>query len=71
MLASVVTHGGTTKTAQAALGELRLAYDLFEKAAKYGGRAVKFLVSGHRLHNSSSSLADISCVSVSALRPPP
>ena len=44
MLASVVTHGGTTKTAQAALGELRLAYELFEKAEKHGGRAVKFLV---------------------------
>lgn len=44
MLASVVTHGGTTKTAQAALGELRLAYELFETAAKHGGRAVKFLV---------------------------
>lgn len=44
MLASVVTHGGTTKTAQAALGELRLAYELFENAAKHGGRAVKFLV---------------------------
>ncbi|OSX56730.1 hypothetical protein POSPLADRAFT_1083705, partial [Postia placenta MAD-698-R-SB12] len=50
MLASVVTHGGTTKTAQAALGELRLAYDLFEKAAKYGGRAVKFLPIVRRLH---------------------
>ncbi|KAL6304699.1 hypothetical protein BKA93DRAFT_258954 [Sparassis latifolia] len=37
-LASVVTHGGLTKTAQAALGELRLAYDLFEKAALHGGR---------------------------------
>ena len=44
MLASVVTHGGTTKTAQAALGELRLAYELFESAAQHGGRAVKFLV---------------------------
>lgn len=45
MLASVVTHGGTTKTAQAALVELRLAANLFEQAARYGGRAVKFLVS--------------------------
>ena len=44
MLASVVTHGGTTKTAQAALGELRSAAVLFEQAASYGGRAVKFLV---------------------------
>ncbi|TFY69763.1 hypothetical protein EVJ58_g254 [Rhodofomes roseus] len=48
---SVVTHGGTTKTAQAALGELRLAYDLFENAAKYGGRAVKFLPVVRRLHD--------------------
>ena len=45
MLGSVVTHGGITKTAQAALGEVRLAYGLFGEAAKYGGRAVKFLVS--------------------------
>lgn len=45
MLASVVTHGGTTKTAHAALGELHLAAALFEQAASYGGRAVKFLVS--------------------------
>ena len=44
MLGSVVTHGGTTKTAQAALGEVRLAYALLEKEAKYGGRAVHFLV---------------------------
>ncbi|KZT64967.1 hypothetical protein DAEQUDRAFT_565105 [Daedalea quercina L-15889] len=51
MLASVVTHGGTTKTAQAALGELRLAYDLFESAAKHGGRAVKFLPIIRRLHD--------------------
>ncbi|KAH9944904.1 fungal-specific transcription factor domain-containing protein [Amylocystis lapponica] len=51
MLASVVTHGGTTKTAQAALGELRLAYDLFENAAKHGGRAVKFLPVIRRLHD--------------------
>ena len=45
MLGSVVTHGATTKTSQAALAELRLAKDLFEKAAGHGGRAVKFLVS--------------------------
>ncbi|KAH8080733.1 fungal-specific transcription factor domain-containing protein [Cristinia sonorae] len=50
MLASVVTHGATTKTSQAALGELRLAKDLFEKAAEYGGRAVKFLPAVKRLH---------------------
>lgn len=46
MLASVVTHGATTKTSQAALAELRLAKELFESAAGYGGRAVKFLVRG-------------------------
>ncbi|PCH36758.1 hypothetical protein WOLCODRAFT_127620 [Wolfiporia cocos MD-104 SS10] len=51
MLASIVTHCGATKTAQAALGELRLAYDLFEKAAKHGGRAVKFLPIVRRLHD--------------------
>ncbi|KAI0943568.1 hypothetical protein AcW1_002704 [Taiwanofungus camphoratus] len=51
MLASVVTHGRTTKTAQAALGELRLACDLFEKAAEHGGRAVKFLPIVRRLHD--------------------
>ena len=45
MLGSVVTHGGTTKTAQAALTELRQAVLLFEHAAQHGGRAVKFLVS--------------------------
>lgn len=44
MLASVVTHGGITKTAQAAMGELRQALDLFDRTSKHGGRAVKFLV---------------------------
>ncbi|KAI0325812.1 hypothetical protein GY45DRAFT_1339856, partial [Cubamyces sp. BRFM 1775] len=43
MMASVVTRGGTSKTAQAALSELRMACDLFERAAKHGGRAGKFL----------------------------
>ncbi|KAI0708422.1 hypothetical protein C8Q76DRAFT_627233 [Earliella scabrosa] len=43
MMGSVVTRGGTTKTAQAALGELRGAYELFTAAAKHGGRARKFL----------------------------
>ncbi|KAI0696344.1 hypothetical protein BC835DRAFT_1272113 [Cytidiella melzeri] len=51
MLGSVVTHGGVTKTAQAALGEVRLAYDLFERAARYGGRAVKFLPIVRRIHD--------------------
>ena len=47
MMGSVVTRGGTTKTAQAALGELRGAYELFTAAAKHGGRARKFLVCSH------------------------
>ncbi|KAK7680387.1 hypothetical protein QCA50_016627 [Cerrena zonata] len=51
MLASVVTHGGITKTAQAAMGELRLALDLFERTSKHGGRAVKFLPIIRRLHD--------------------
>ena len=51
MMASVVTRGGTSKTAQAALSELRMACDLFERAAKHGGRAGKFLVySSYLLH---------------------
>lgn len=45
MLASVVTHSSQSKVAPAALLELRTAHGLFEKAATYGGRAVKFLVS--------------------------
>ncbi len=48
MMGSVVTRGGTTKTAQAALGELRLACDLFERAAQHGGRALKFVVRARR-----------------------
>ncbi|KAI0074277.1 hypothetical protein K474DRAFT_1601776 [Panus rudis PR-1116 ss-1] len=51
LLGSVVTHGGGTKTAQAALGELRLALELFDRAARYGGRAVKFLPILRRLHD--------------------
>ncbi|TBU26314.1 fungal-specific transcription factor domain-containing protein [Dichomitus squalens] len=43
MLGSVVTHSGPTKTAQAALAELRIACDLFERAAQQGGRATKFV----------------------------
>ncbi|KAI1786226.1 fungal-specific transcription factor domain-containing protein [Ganoderma leucocontextum] len=43
MLGSVVTRGCSTKTAQAAMGELRSACDLFEQAAKRGGRATKFV----------------------------
>ena len=44
MLASVVTHASQSKVAPAALLELRVAYELFESAAAYGGRAVKFIV---------------------------
>jgi hypothetical protein len=33
-----------SKMAQGALVELRLAYDLFDSAAPFGGRAVKMLV---------------------------
>ena len=43
-MGSVVTRGGTTKTAQAALNELRLAVEVFEHAATQGGRATKFVV---------------------------
>ncbi|KAI0767708.1 hypothetical protein C8Q74DRAFT_1318239 [Fomes fomentarius] len=43
MMGSVVTRGGTTKTAQAALSELRLACEVFEHAATQGGRAAKFV----------------------------
>ena len=44
MLGSVVTHCTTSKTAQAALGELRMACDMFERAAGGGGPTAKFLV---------------------------
>ncbi|KAF9269469.1 hypothetical protein L218DRAFT_1072308 [Marasmius fiardii PR-910] len=43
MLSSVVMHGSKSKVAPAALLEVRSACELFEKAAAYGGRAVKFL----------------------------
>lgn len=45
MISSVVTNGSKSKVAPAALLELKGACDLFEEAATYGGRAVKFLVS--------------------------
>ncbi|TFK52991.1 hypothetical protein OE88DRAFT_1656749 [Heliocybe sulcata] len=54
MLASVVTHGTKSKVAQAALMELRLARDLYERAAPYGGRAVKFLPIIRRLYDKAS-----------------
>jgi hypothetical protein len=44
MLSSVVTHCPQSKVAPPALIELRRACQLFEQAASYGGRAVKFLV---------------------------
>lgn len=44
MISSVVTVGSKCKVAPAALIELQAASELFEMAAKYGGRAVKFLV---------------------------
>ncbi|KAF8878064.1 fungal-specific transcription factor domain-containing protein [Infundibulicybe gibba] len=43
MLASVATHSSKSNVAEAALVELGRARDLFERAATYGGRAVKFL----------------------------
>lgn len=54
MLSSVVTHATRSKVAQAALMELRLACDLYERAAPYGGRAVKFLPIIRRLHNNAT-----------------
>ncbi|KDQ56828.1 hypothetical protein JAAARDRAFT_36304 [Jaapia argillacea MUCL 33604] len=50
LLASVATHAPRSKVAKAALMELRLACDLYEKAALHGGRAVKFLPIIRRLH---------------------
>lgn len=44
MLHSVVIRAPTTKTAQAAIGELRSAKNLFDQAERFGGRAVKFAV---------------------------
>lgn len=45
MLSSVVTLASKSKVAPAALLELGTACDLFERAAAYGGRATKFIVS--------------------------
>ncbi|KAI0658141.1 fungal-specific transcription factor domain-containing protein [Cubamyces menziesii] len=55
MMGSVVTRGGTSKTAQAALSELRMACDLFERAAKHGGRACKFLPVVRKLHEKAQA----------------
>ncbi|KAF4603107.1 hypothetical protein EYR38_003512 [Pleurotus pulmonarius] len=43
MLSSVVIHCTKNKVAAAAIIELKKAHELFEKASRYGGRAVKFL----------------------------
>ncbi|KAF9563813.1 hypothetical protein CPC08DRAFT_705725 [Agrocybe pediades] len=51
MLASVATHSSRSKIAPAALLELRMACELFESAATYGGRAGKFLPILRRLQN--------------------
>ncbi|KAK7460806.1 hypothetical protein VKT23_008735 [Stygiomarasmius scandens] len=51
MISSIVTHASRSKVAPAALLELKAAYDLFEKASAYGGRAVKFLPIIRRLLN--------------------
>ncbi|KAI0816939.1 fungal-specific transcription factor domain-containing protein [Trametes gibbosa] len=55
MMGSVVTRGGTSKTAQAALSELRLALDLFERAATHGGRARKFLPVVRKMHEKAQA----------------
>ncbi|KAI0761390.1 fungal-specific transcription factor domain-containing protein [Trametes elegans] len=55
MMGSVVTRGGTSKTAQAALSELRVACDLFERAATHGGRAGKFLPVVRKLHEKAQA----------------
>ncbi|KAJ3920554.1 hypothetical protein F5877DRAFT_15188, partial [Lentinula edodes] len=49
MISSVVTHGSRSKVAPAALFELKSACELFEQAARHGGRAVKFLPIVQRL----------------------
>jgi len=50
MLASAATHvSKQCQVAHTAMVELDHACELFERAASYGGRAVKFLVSLYRL----------------------
>lgn len=44
MLASVPVRAPRSKMAREALIELHSAHDLFERAAPFGGRAVKMLV---------------------------
>ncbi|KAG6889396.1 hypothetical protein C0992_005480, partial [Termitomyces sp. T32_za158] len=56
MLASVVTHSSRSKVAPAALLELRIACDLFERASVYGGRSSKFLPILQRLHNKAQKV---------------
>lgn len=43
-----------SKMAQGALVELRLAYELFDSAAPFGGRAVKMLVCLNFIHHSQN-----------------
>ncbi|KAK0469060.1 uncharacterized protein EV420DRAFT_1492278 [Desarmillaria tabescens] len=56
MISSVVIHGPTCKVAPAALLELKAACDLFDTAAKYGGRAVKFLPIVKRLQGKAQKI---------------
>jgi len=44
MLALIPVRAPRSKMAQGALMELRSAYELFDRAAPFGGRAVKMLV---------------------------
>ncbi|KAG7442877.1 uncharacterized protein BT62DRAFT_904567 [Guyanagaster necrorhizus] len=56
MISSVVIHGPTCKVAPAALLELKAACDLFDTAARYGGRAVKFLPIVRRLQGKAQKI---------------
>ncbi|KAK0220929.1 hypothetical protein EDD85DRAFT_983666 [Armillaria nabsnona] len=56
MISSVVIHGPTCKVAPAALLELKAACDLFDTAARYGGRAVKFLPIVKRLQGKAQKI---------------
>ncbi|KIY68115.1 hypothetical protein CYLTODRAFT_421875, partial [Cylindrobasidium torrendii FP15055 ss-10] len=55
MISSVVTHGAQCKVAPAALLQLEVACKLFEAAAAYGGRAVKFLPIVRRLQEKAQA----------------
>ncbi|KAG2007078.1 fungal specific transcription factor domain-containing protein, variant 3 [Coprinopsis cinerea AmutBmut pab1-1] len=56
MIGSVVTHNPKCKVAPAALLELKTACDLFEHAASFGGRAVKFLPILKRLQGKAQQI---------------